>query len=157
MYRRSDNKSGLFLLEMTLVVFFFALTAAVYVRVFAHAQQTGRDSKSLTEATLIAQNLAEVWYAAGGDLAETASRFSLCKQEDDTLTLYFDSTWRALPANRGEAAFYLARLSVDAPAEGDTASALLSGELRIENAAGEAVYTLPLVCYPEAHTKEGAR
>ena len=151
--RTSGSKSGLFLLEMTLVVFFFALTSAVYVRVFASAQRIGRESKTLTEATLIAQNLAEAWYAAGGELTETAERFALCDEEDELLTLYYDSTWKALPADRLAAASYLAYIRQQ-PSSGET---LKTAELKVTSVQGDVVYELPLVCYPEAHTKEGER
>ena len=156
--RTSGSKSGLFLLEMTLVVFFFALTSAVYVRVFASAQRIGRESKTLTEATLIAQNLAEAWYAAGGELTETAERFALCDAEDELLTLYYDSTWKALPADRLAAASYLAYIRQQ-PASGEDAGKgeLRTAELKVTSVQGDVVYELPLVCYPEAHTKEGER
>ena len=138
---------------MTLVVFFFALTSAVYVRVFASAQRIGRESKTLTEATLIAQNLAEAWYAAGGELDETAERFALCDAEEELLTLYYDSTWKALPADRLAAASYLAYIRQQ-PSSGET---LKTAELKVTSVQGDVVYELPLVCYPEAHTKEGER
>lgn len=157
---QGGSKSGLFLLEMTLVVFFFALTSAVYVRVFASAQRIGRESKALTEATMIARNLAEGWYAAGGDPEKTAEVFSFSETEGNSVTLYYDSTFRALPADRKEAAFYRASIlpedSPDAAAAQDT---LLRAKVIITpvNEGDRIVYELPLACFPEAHAKEGER
>ena len=104
--------SGLFLLEMILVILFFSLTAAVYVRLFATAFQTGDASRNLTQAVMISQNLAEAFYANGGDEAAMRSLFPDAHVSGDTagdeyasgFLLSYDEDWNAMhtvPAEGG--------------------------------------------------------
>lgn len=104
--------SGLFLLEMIMVILFFSLTAAVYVRLFAAAYQTGDRSRNLTQAVMISQNLAEAFYANGGDEAAMRTLFpeALIREgasDGATATgflLSYDENWQALhtaPAEDG--------------------------------------------------------
>lgn len=61
------------LLEMLFVVFFFAIISAVYVQVFAGSKTLSEKSRNLSEATLIAQNMIEVFTEANGSFEETAA------------------------------------------------------------------------------------
>ncbi len=61
------SKSALFLMELIIVIFFFALTSAVCLRVFVKAHDTAVDTKSMNYAVLWAENAAECFYEYGAD------------------------------------------------------------------------------------------
>ena len=61
------SKSALFLMELIIVIFFFALTSAVCLQVFVKAHDTAYATKSLNNATLWANNACECFYEYGSD------------------------------------------------------------------------------------------
>ena len=61
------SKSALFLMELIIVIFFFALTSAVCLRVFVKAHDTAVDTGSLNYAVLWAENAGEAFYEYGAD------------------------------------------------------------------------------------------
>ena len=69
----SMKRSGLFLIEIVIVIFFFAVSSAVCMRIFAAAKLTTDRARELDSASLAVQNAAEV-YKACGDMRETARR-----------------------------------------------------------------------------------
>lgn len=121
------------LLEMIIVVLLFSLAAAVCVQVFAAARKLERHSKSLTEATLAAQNIAEAFYISNADASSMQETLPMSERIDDAsaltvdktfdiklfshtiLALYYDSTWQRLPPSRRAAATYTAVFSMDEP------------------------------------------
>lgn len=68
MRNRSSKSESLFLIEMIVVVFFFAVCAAVCARLFVQSHRMKNESLTLTRAVMDAQNAAELFYATGGDL-----------------------------------------------------------------------------------------
>ncbi|MCL2633365.1 MAG: hypothetical protein FWD34_02500 [Oscillospiraceae bacterium] len=66
------SKKNLLLIEMIIVILFFALAAAGCVTLFAQAYSDGNYSRELTSAVIQAQNIAEFFKASGGDLDKTA-------------------------------------------------------------------------------------
>ncbi len=65
--------SGIFMMEMIIVVFFFILCSSVCILVFVKGDRMSRDAADLNQSVLIAQSVAEVW-AGGTGGAETAFR-----------------------------------------------------------------------------------
>lgn len=78
------KKRNLALVELTLVILFTALSAAVLVRLFAAARQISRESRAQTLGQAMAQDLIERWKAG---------------EEQENL---FDAAdgWQALPSER---------------------------------------------------------
>ena len=68
MKERSTKSESLFLIEMIVVVFFFAVCAVVCARLFVQSHRMKAESEQLTRAVMDAQNAAELFYATGGDL-----------------------------------------------------------------------------------------
>ena len=68
MRNRSSKSESLFLIEMIVVVFFFAVCAVVCARLFVQSHRMKNESLMLTRAVMDAQNAAELFYATGGDL-----------------------------------------------------------------------------------------
>ena len=57
--------SGIFMMEMIMVVFFFILCSSVCILVFVKGDRMSRDAADLNQSVLIAQSVAEVWKLEG--------------------------------------------------------------------------------------------
>jgi hypothetical protein len=64
---RLSGKNLLFA-ELIIVILFFSVASAGCVLLFAEAYSDGKQSRDLTEAVIIAQNTAELFKAANGDI-----------------------------------------------------------------------------------------
>lgn len=93
MYRSGHSKSGLFLMELIIVILFFSLASTVCIQMFAKSHLISEETVNKNEAVLAAQNLAESWYAAGGDLTAMSAVFPDASVTDDRLVLSYDSSW----------------------------------------------------------------
>lgn len=78
---RHNSKSGLFLMEMIIVILFFSICSAVCVSIFAKARIMADDSRDLNNAVIRSSNIAEIYKAAGGELNKTAR---LLKNDSDS-------------------------------------------------------------------------
>lgn len=142
---KTASRSTLFLLEMIFVIFFFALTATVYVRLFASASSTASASRDLTESVIAAQNLAELFYAADGD-GDTlrtylkGQQMSLADTDDDnTIIVTYTDAWEA--AQSADDVSYTAHMVLH------TDGALRCADLTIRDGDRD-IYTLALKHYP---------
>ena len=70
------SRSGLFLLELMIVILFFAVTSAVCVNLFVQAHLTSTAGGELTAATREVQSAAEWLKAADGDLEKLAAQLA---------------------------------------------------------------------------------
>ena len=61
------SKSALFLMELIIVILFFALTSAVCMRVFIKAHDVAHETESANYAVLWADNAAECFYEFGNN------------------------------------------------------------------------------------------
>ncbi|MGN1350875.1 MAG: type II secretion system protein [Anaerovoracaceae bacterium] len=68
---RHNSKSGLFLMEMIIVILFFSICSAICINVFAKARITADHSSDLNRAVVRAISAAEVYKSAEGDLKTT--------------------------------------------------------------------------------------
>ena len=62
---RERSRANTLLVELLLVIFFFLISAAILVQVFADARLRSRTARATNAAMLDAQNIAEDLYAAG--------------------------------------------------------------------------------------------
>lgn len=138
------SKSSLFLMELIVSILFFSLASAICIQLFVRSHSISAETINLNNAITQAQNLAECWYAAGGDLHAMQDTVSCSSLSDtgDALTLYFDKDWLLLPSGlTGEDAGYYARLTTLT----DTDAHLLSAEINVcANSSGKIVYSLSL-------------
>ena len=86
------SRSGLFLLELMIVILFFAVTSAVCVNLFVQAHLTSTAGGELTAATREVQSAAEWLKAVDGDLEKLAAQLD-AKAAAGRLDLYFDVGW----------------------------------------------------------------
>lgn len=67
MNRKSESGSGVFLMEMMVVVFFFMLCASTCILAFAKADRMSRVASERNQAVSAAQSVAEIWKLEGTD------------------------------------------------------------------------------------------
>ncbi|MCL1829124.1 MAG: type II secretion system GspH family protein [Oscillospiraceae bacterium] len=70
--RKTRSKSVLFLMELTIVILLFSISAAICMMIFAQAKQMSINSRDLTGAIMHLQSAAEIYKATGGDRNETS-------------------------------------------------------------------------------------
>ena len=63
-------RASLFLTEIIIVIFFFSLSAAVCLRIFAKAHTLSHSTEETSDAVLWAQNAGELFYEYGEDFSE---------------------------------------------------------------------------------------
>lgn len=96
--RASGSKSSLFLIELIFVILFFSLSGAVCVRLFAQARITGDRSRALGEASVRAQEAAELYKYSGGDLGQVGTALGV-PLDGETLAVEFDRDWQPAAGN----------------------------------------------------------
>lgn len=63
--RKGGSGSGLFLMEMIVVVFFFVICASQCILAFATSEKMSRQGRDLNQAVTMAESIVEVWKAEG--------------------------------------------------------------------------------------------
>ena len=139
MMAKRHAKSSLFLLEMMVVILFFALTSAICVHLFVQAHQTARHSEALTNGVLLAQSAAELYKSTAGDLGETAKLLEGQWDEAQGLSVAYDALWQPV-GPQTEAAY---RLEMTETAD----QRVRSAEINIVDASGQAIYQLHVKAY----------
>lgn len=88
-----SSRSGLFLLELMIVILFFAVTSAICMNLFVKAHLTSAAGSELTAAVREVQSVAELFKAADGDLKTLADRLDIQATGEPGLKLYYDKDW----------------------------------------------------------------
>lgn len=101
MRSRAKSKANLFLIELVIMLMFFAVAAAICLGIFSQAQLTSQKANSLSNASLKAQSAAECYKAANGDLNEAALLLGGEVDENGSLMLCYDGKWQQVPLNAG--------------------------------------------------------
>lgn len=101
---RTRNQSSLFLIEVIIAVFFFAITAVVCIRIFVKAHIVSEKSHELTQSYIEADNMAQVFMNCGASIDLIISHYSeyavTLSQEGDytgTIVIFYDSDYRPIP------------------------------------------------------------
>ncbi len=137
--RQSQHaKSSLFLMEMMVVILFFALTSAICVHLFVQSYQTAKHSEALANGVLQAESAAEVYKSTAGDLEQTAVLLNADWAEEKGLMLAYDAHWQ--PAEEGRMAYTLTM------SESDEA-VVPTAEVLISAADGSEIYRLSVKAY----------
>ncbi len=122
--------SGVFMMEMIAVVFFFILCAAICIQTFVKADGLSRKAANLNQGVFIAQSVAEVWKAEGREGLEQRFLAENHQSGDCVMKLYKDGT----PVADGEAV-YTVTIPFENGEDGMTADITVSS-------GKETVYTL---------------
>ena len=94
------SRSGLFLIELILSIFFFIIAAAVVMQLFVKSHFISEDTININYALLYTQNISEIFLAANGDFDAVEQAFhpeTLLTSEyggGASATLYFDKDWQ---------------------------------------------------------------
>lgn len=86
------SKTKLFLLEMVIILLFFAFAGAVCMNLFVKAKLLSQQSTDLTQATLQAQAAAETIKSIGKDADELFAMIGAVPSQDG-LCVYYDQEW----------------------------------------------------------------
>lgn len=87
------SKSSLFLIEMLIAIFFFALAAIVGTRLFALSQVMAKESSELNFAVSECASLAEVFEACKGDI-NAMSEIVGGSLDEKYITIFYDENWQ---------------------------------------------------------------
>ncbi len=98
-----SSKTKLFLIELIVVIFFFAISSVVCINLFARARLMSLSSSETTNAMLRAQAAAETIRGTNGD-PRSSSGFSGAVANANGYTLYYDENWAGV-AGAAEAAY----------------------------------------------------
>ena len=117
MNRHDTSKSGLFLIELILSIFFFIIAMAVCLQLFVKAHTLSQDTISLNHAILWTQNLAELFLGNNGDFSSVKQTYiasdctdSFELDSDISLLLLFDKKWN-MTIDTSNAYYYVLALS----------------------------------------------
>lgn len=110
MKRKVESKggsgSGLFLMEMIVVVFFFVVCASQCILAFATSEKMSRQGRDLNQAVTMAESIAEVWKAEGADgLIKRLGFVHEDKPGSEGQQVYLaklDKKWQPVGENTGE-------------------------------------------------------
>lgn len=97
------SRSGLFLLELMIVILFFAVTSAICMNLFVQAHLTSTAGSNLTAAVREVQSVAELFKASDGDLMQLAQQLGIQPADGPVLNVYYDKDW--VPAGEEDAVY----------------------------------------------------
>ena len=117
MNRHDTSKSGLFLIELILAIFFFIIAMAVCLQLFVKAHTLSQDTISMNHAVLWTQNLAELFLGNDGDFSAVKQAYSesdcanTFQYDSDTcILLLFDGKWNPT-SDAGDVRYYVLALA----------------------------------------------
>lgn len=139
MNKKRETPSGLFMMEMIMVVFFFILCASTCILVFVKANQMSQNARDTNQGVLMAESAAEVWKAEGEK--GLIERLGASKTEEGCYDLYWNRGFE--PAKEGEEPAYHGRILLSSEAGMGRAS------ISIETAQGDALFDLDVKKYRE--------
>lgn len=84
------HSSGVFMMEMIAVVFFFILCAGICIKTFVKADFMSRAAADLNQGVLIAQGVAEVWKVEGTEGLEKKFQAHGFQADPDSYAMGFD-------------------------------------------------------------------
>jgi len=134
MNKHNRSKSGLFLMELIIVILFFSVSAAICMRIFGTAKIKSDYSRDLSNSSVYAQSCAEAYKAYDADLENTAEAME-GKFDDNTLTVYYDFDWNI--TNSKESAKYI--LTLDKTKDSDIKT---TGKITVKKANGDSLFKL---------------
>ena len=151
---KPKSRSTLFLMELIIAIFFFAITAAICTRVFAQAHLATHATTQLNQSILHIESMAEAFRSVDGDFESFALLFpeALTTPANDVaagardpsggdhLEIFYDSEWHTCEPDQ---AVY--QILVNGTNEKAIRTIHISA---IDLVSGEAIYTLEVHKHP---------
>lgn len=107
MSRRRASRSGLFLIELILSIFFFIIATAVVLQLFVKSHILSKDTVSINNAILYSQNMSEVFLANDGDFAKVKELYSdVLEDKGECIVILFDKDWTPITDSENTTALY---------------------------------------------------
>ncbi len=144
MNKHSRSKSGLFLMELIIVILFFSISAAICMKVFSTAKIKSDYSRDISSASFVAQSCADSFKAYNGDALKISSAMN-GKESKDGVVVYFDSDWCATDSKSKSK--YVLTLKIK-----DENAYKTTGKIKVERKSGDTLTELEVV---SAHEKIG--
>ena len=94
MNTKARSKSGLFLMELIIVIMFFSLSAAICMQIFANAKVKADYSRDVTNAAFVAESVAEIYKESNGNLESVAEKYKGTFETNAILVIHFDKEWQ---------------------------------------------------------------
>lgn len=95
--RKNSSGTGMFMMEMMMVVFCFILCASICILVFVKSNQLSRYARDINQGILAAESIAEVWKTEGGE-GLTRRLHGLSSDGGEAATvlyrMYWDKDWK---------------------------------------------------------------
>ena len=150
---RFEFKSSLLLIEIIITVFFFALSGIGCIRLYLKAHNLADEARQSTGAVIAAQNLAEAFICAEGDMAQAAQLAAGTagsgSASDSEIRLYYDSDWMLIQ-NAGNAQYYgVLTVSVNSSGADTDQPQLHRASIEVTDLAGNVLYEIPELCVLE--------
>lgn len=151
---KAKSRTTLFLMEMIIAVFFFAVTSAICTQVFAKAHLVSTRTGELNQAILRAESIAEAFRSVDGDFNNLCRLFpeadaipsdqlvsgARSSTESGYLEFFYDADWN--PCDK-ETADY--KLMVNLTDEDDIRTAQISV---IQQVSDETIYSMDVHKHP---------
>lgn len=105
-----NSRASLFLMELMISILFFSLSSAVCIQLFVKAHTINTDTENKSNATLIAQDISELFHHVDGDQEQLLSYYSKYESSANEIKLYFTENNNSCAK---ESARYIATLSFE--------------------------------------------
>jgi hypothetical protein len=101
MGKQNASRTGLFLIELILSIFFFIIAAAVVLQLFVNSHFISKKTISINNALLYSQNMSEVFLSDNGNFESVKALYSgqlvdVPNAPDNLILLLFDKDWNSV-------------------------------------------------------------
>ncbi|MBR2401453.1 MAG: hypothetical protein IKB01_01615 [Lachnospiraceae bacterium] len=84
-----NSRASLFLMELMISILFFSLSSAVCIQLFVKAHTINTDTENQSNATLIAQDISELFHHTYGNKEQFLSYYDKYETEENEVLLFF--------------------------------------------------------------------
>lgn len=99
MRKQSNSGSKLFLTELMIAIFFFAVISAICIQAFSEAHRRSMESEELTQSINVVSNTAEYFMVWNGAIESWQEVFPEGSWEADEFQMEFDKSFTPVPAD----------------------------------------------------------
>lgn len=109
MRKKYESTTGLFLIELIIVILFFSIASAICIQIFIKSHILSKRTTSSNHAMIWVQNVTEIFYSEHGDFNHLKEYFSttdyrnftsvipeFISDYDDAFAIQFDSNWEVI-------------------------------------------------------------
>lgn len=134
----TQRRSSLFLIELMISIFFFAIASSVCIQLFARAKQISDESSAKNQALLQAESAASAFYAGDGTLRLIPEVFpEAASMSASSSMVFFDKDWKNCAP--GPEAVWQMTVSVSHEAANEDAPSFSTAEILVEDPGKDAV------------------